>query len=47
MEWILYIIGGIILISFLWGIGLIPEFLTLIGFNLFVGLVSGIIAWIF
>ena len=47
MEWILYIIGGIFLIGFLWGIGLIPEFLTLIGFNLFVGLVSGVIAWIF
>jgi len=47
MEWILYIIGGIILIGFLWGIGLIPEFLTLIGLNLFAGLIIGLVAWIF
>lgn len=47
MEWILYIIGGIILISILWGIGLIPEILCMIGMSLFVGLISGVVAWIF
>lgn len=47
MEWILYIIGGFIAIAFLWGIGLIPEFLGMIGIMLFAGLISGIIAAIF
>lgn len=47
MEWILYIIGGIILISILWGIGLIPEILCMIGMSLFVGIISGVVAWIF
>ncbi len=47
MEWILYIIVELLLIGFLWGIGLIPEFLGMIGFSLFAGLTSGIVAWIF
>ncbi len=44
---IIYIIGGLLLIGFLWGIGLIPEFLGMIGTVLFAGLISGIVAWIF
>ena len=47
MDWILYIIGGLILISILWRIGLIPEFLCMIGVSLFAGLISGVVAWIF
>ncbi len=47
MEWILYIIGGFIAVAFLWGIGLIPEFLGMIGISLFAGLISGIVAAIF
>ena len=47
MEWILYIIGGLLLIWLLCGIGLIPEFLGMIGTTLFAGLISGIVAWIF
>ena len=47
MEWILYIIGGFLLIALLWGIGLIPEFLGMILTTLVVGLISGIVAWIF
>ena len=47
MEWVLYIIGGFLTITFLWGIGLIPEFLGMIGTTLFAGLISGIVAWIF
>lgn len=47
MEWLLYIIGGLLLVGFLWGIGLIPEFLGMIGMSLFVGFMSGVVAWIF
>lgn len=47
MEWILYIIGGLILIGILWRIGLIPEFLVMIGACLFAGLISGVVAAIF
>lgn len=47
MEWILYIIGGIILIGILWEIKFIPEFLSMIGIILFSGVISGTVSWIF
>lgn len=47
MEWILYIIGGLILLGFLTEIGLIPEFLGMIGITLAAAFICGIIAWFF
>lgn len=47
MEWILYIIGGLILLGFLTEIGLIPEFLGMIGITLGAAFICGIIAWFF
>lgn len=47
MEWILYIIGGCLAISFLSAIGLIPEYFSMLVTAIFIGLVSGVVAWIF
>lgn len=47
MEWILYIIGGCLLIAFLSGIGLIPEYFSMIVTAILIGLISGVVAWIF
>lgn len=44
--WILYIIGGFILICILWHIGIIPEFLTMIGICLVACGAGALISWI-
>ncbi len=47
MEWIFYIIGGFLLIAFLWGIGFIPELLTMVFMALIAGVVTGGISSLF
>lgn len=47
MEWILYIVGGIIVFAILNAIGVIAEIFTLIASMLCFGLISGIVSAIF
>ena len=42
MEWILYIIGGFFVLSLLWAIGIIPEFIAMIVMSLIFGCIGGI-----
>lgn len=44
---ILKIIGGIIVIAILWGLGFIPEFLIMAATSLIIGLLSGVITFLF
>lgn len=46
MEWILYIIGGFIILSILWHSGTIPEFIGMIVMCLMVGCLGGFISWL-
>lgn len=46
MEWILYLIGGFILLSLLWHIGIIPEFIGMIGMSLMFGCLGGFVSWL-
>lgn len=47
MEWIVYIIGGIIVLGILNALGVIAEIFTLIASMLGFGLISGIVSAIF
>lgn len=44
---ILKIIGGVIVISVLWGLGFIPEFLIMVVTSLLIGVVSGCVTMLF
>lgn len=46
MEWILYIIGGFIILSILWHSGIIPEFIGMIVMCLMFGCPGGFISWL-
>lgn len=46
MEWLLYIIGGIFVFSLLWHIGIIPEFIAIIGVSLVMGCLGGLFSWL-
>ena len=46
MEWILYIIGGFIILSILWHSGIIPEFIGMIVMSLMFGCIGGLISWL-
>ena len=46
MEWILYLIGGFILLCILWAIGIIPEFFMMIGMCLLFGCIGGFFSWL-
>ncbi len=45
--WVLYIIGGIMLLAILNEIGLIPEFIGMVALALVSGMISGLVALIF
>lgn len=47
MEWIFYIVGGIVVFVILSGLGVFTEIFTLIGSMLVFGLISGIVSAIF
>lgn len=47
MEWILYIVGGLLLIGFLSAIGFFTELFTMIFLALFVGVISGGVSALF